>query len=88
VMKDVEETRAEPVPMNLRNAVTRHMKQWGYGEGYEHAHKLEEAITGMECLPEALRDRHYYQPTERGMEKRIAERLEEIRAAREKLRLK
>jgi len=42
----------------------------------------------MECLPEALRDRHYYQPTERGMEKRIAERLEEIRAAREKLRLK
>jgi putative ATPase len=88
VMKDVEETRAEPVPMNLRNAITRHMKQWGYGEGYEHAHKLEEAITGMECLPEALRDRHYYQPTERGMEKRIAERLEEIRAAREKLRLK
>jgi putative ATPase len=88
VMKDVEETRAEPVPMNLRNAVTKHMKQWGYGEGYEHAHKFEEAITGMECLPEALRDRYYYQPTDRGMEKRIAERLEEIRAVREKLRLK
>jgi putative ATPase len=87
VMKDVEETRAEPVPMNLRNAVTKHMKQWGYGEGYQHAHKAEEAITGMECLPEALRDRTYYQPTDRGMELRISERLEQIREARAKLRL-
>jgi len=88
VTKDVAETRAEPVPMNLRNAVTKPMKQWGYGEGYEHAHQLEEAITGMECLPEALRDRRYYHPTDRGMEQRIAERLEQIREAREKLRLK
>jgi putative ATPase len=73
--------------MNLRNAVTKHMKQWGYGEGYQHAHKAEEAITGMECLPEALRDRTYYQPTDRGMELRISERLEQIREARAKLRL-
>ena len=65
--------------MNLRNPVTRHMKEWGYGEGYEHAHQFEDAIPGMECLPPSLAGRHYYFPTDRGLEKRIAERLEEIR---------
>ena len=48
---DVENTIAEPVPMHLRNAVTRAMKEWGYGEGYQHAHQFEDAITDMECLP-------------------------------------
>jgi putative ATPase len=86
VLRDVNETRAEPVPMNLRNAVTEHMKQWGYGEGYQHAHQSEDAITGMECLPESLRGRSYYHPTERGLEKRIGERLEEIRQLREERR--
>ena len=60
------------------------MKQWGYGEGYQHAHKFEDAITEMECLPPSLAGRRYYVPTDRGMEKRIAERLEEIRKAKEK----
>jgi putative ATPase len=78
----VENTIAEPVPMNLRNAVTKHMKAWGYGEGYEHAHKFEDAITDMECLPPSLAGRRYYHPTNRGVEKRIAERLEEIRQAK------
>jgi putative ATPase len=77
--EDVERTIAEPVPMNLRNAVTRSMKEWGYGEGYRHAHKFEDAITDMECLPPSLAGRRYYFPTDRGLEKRIAERLEEIR---------
>ena len=84
VKEDVEKTIAEPVPMNLRNAPTRAMKEWGYSEGYQHAHKFEDAITGMECLPPGLAGRQYYFPTNRGMEKRIAERLEEIRQARQK----
>lgn len=79
---DVEKTVAEPVPMHLRNAPTPHMKQWGYGQGYKHAHQFEEALTDMECLPPSLTGRHYYQPTDRGLEKRIAERLEEIRRAK------
>jgi putative ATPase len=79
VSDDVQKTSAEPVPMNLRNAPTRSMKEWGYGEGYQHAHKFEDAIVGMECLPPSLAGRQYYFPTDRGLEKRIAERLEEIR---------
>jgi putative ATPase len=82
VHADVEQTIAEPVPMNLRNAVTRDMKAWGYGQGYQHAHQFEDAITGMECLPPSLAGRRYYFPTDRGLEKRIAERLEEIRNLR------
>jgi putative ATPase len=84
VLGDVRETIAEPVPMQLRNAVTRSMKEWGYGEGYQHAHKFEEALPDMECLPPSLAGRRYYHPTARGIEKRIAERMEEIRKAREK----
>ena len=84
VKEDVEKTIAEPVPMNLRNAPTRAMKEWGYSEGYQHAHKFEDAITDMECLPPSLAGRQYYFPTDRGMEKRIAERLEEIRQAKQK----
>ncbi|HWB86768.1 MAG TPA: replication-associated recombination protein A [Bryobacteraceae bacterium] len=80
--EDVERTIAEPVPMNLRNAPTKQMKAWGYGEGYQHAHQFEEAITDMECLPPSLAGRRYYEPTGRGLEKRIAERLEEIRKLR------
>ena len=82
VMADVERTSAEPVPMNLRNAPTRHMKQWGYGEGYQHAHNFAEAVVDMECLPPSLAGRRYYFPTDRGVEKRIAERFEELRRLR------
>jgi putative ATPase len=79
VQEDVQRTIAEPVPMHLRNAPTRHMKEWGYGKGYQHAHQFQDAVSGMECLPESLAGRQYYFPTDRGVEKRIAERLEEIR---------
>jgi putative ATPase len=73
---------AEPVPLHLRNAVTRPMKQWGYGKGYEHAHQFEDAITTMECLPPSLAGKRFYFPTGRGIEKRAAERLEELRRAK------
>jgi putative ATPase len=82
VAEDVQKTIAEPVPMNLRNAATPPMKQWGYGEGYQHAHQFEDALNEMECLPPSLAGRRYYLPTGRGLEKRIAERIEEIRHRR------
>jgi putative ATPase len=82
VTKEVQAGRAEPVPMHLRNAPTRAMKAWGYGSGYQHAHQFEDAVNRMECLPESLAGKRWYHPTDRGMEKRIKERLEEIRALR------
>jgi putative ATPase len=84
VTKEVQTGRAEPVPMQLRNAPTGAMKAWGYGAGYQHAHQFEDAVNQMECLPESLAGRRWYHPTDRGMEKRIKERLEELRALRVK----
>jgi len=81
-METVANTTAEPVPMHLRNAPTRPMKEWGYGEGYQHAHQFEDAIPDMECLPENLRGAVFYEPTDRGLEQRIAEKLAEIRQRR------
>ncbi len=77
--KDVRELRAEPVPMQIRNAPTGLMKELGYGKGYEYAHDTEEKLTHMQCMPDSLKDRIYYHPTDQGEEKRTAERLEEIR---------
>ncbi len=82
VAEDVRRTAAEPVPLHLRNPVTRSMKEWGYGEGYKHAHEFDEAVTDMPCLPPSLAGRRWYHPTGRGVERRIAERLEEIRRRR------
>ena len=82
VQSDVEQTAAEPVPLHLRNAPTRLMKGLGYGRGYQYAHDLESKVADMECLPENLRGRVYYQPTNEGIEKRIRERLEEIKRQR------
>jgi putative ATPase len=84
VTKEVQAGRAEPVPMHLRNASTAAMKSWGYGSGYQHAHEFEDAVNQMECLPESLAGSRWYHPTDRGVEKRIRERLEEIRALRKK----
>lgn len=78
VQQDVERTAAEPVPLHLRNAPTGLMKQIGYGEGYQYAHDLENKVADMQCLPDNLKDRQYYQPTGEGVEKRIRERLDEI----------
>ena len=60
------------------------MKGWGYGEGYQHAHQFEDAITDMSCLPPSLEGKRFYFPTDRGLEKRIRERLDELRKARRK----
>ena len=78
----IQKTTAEPVPMQLRNAPTKSMKEWGYGEGYQHAHLEENAMNTMECLPDALRGSQFYHPTERGLEQRITQRLKEIRTLR------
>jgi len=82
VTQDVENTAAQPVPLHLRNAPTGLMKGLGYGRGYQYAHDVEGKVADMECLPENLRGRVYYQPTNEGIEKRIRERLEEIKKAR------
>ncbi|HEY1759144.1 MAG TPA: replication-associated recombination protein A [Bryobacteraceae bacterium] len=81
-METVANSTAEPVPMQLRNAPTRSMKEWGYGQGYQHAHNFDDAMNTMECLPENLRGTVFYEPGGRGMEQRIAERLKEIREQR------
>jgi putative ATPase len=82
VQRDVDRTAAEPVPLQLRNAPTGLMKKMGYGKGYQYAHDLESKVADMQCLPDRLRDRVYYHPTAEGLEKRIRERLEEIRRRR------
>jgi putative ATPase len=84
VQHDIEETAAEPVPLHLRNAPTGLMKGLGYGKDYQYAHDVEGKVADMQCLPEGLRDRVYYQPTGEGIEKRIRERMEEIRKLRTK----
>jgi putative ATPase len=78
-MEDVAKTEADPVPLHLRNAVTGLMKNVGYGAGYKYAHNFEEKVTDMTCLPENLKGRSYYKPTDQGFEGRLRQRLEEIR---------
>ena len=82
VQGDVERTAAQPVPLHLRNAPTSLMKNLGYGRGYQYAHDMDTKVADMQCLPDNLRDRTYYRPTEQGVEKRIRERLQEIRRRR------
>lgn len=73
---------SEPVPLNIRNAPTRLMEELHYGEGYVYAHDTEEKQARMDCLPESLREKRYYLPTEEGAEKLWKERLERSRAFR------
>ncbi|MGH9503600.1 MAG: replication-associated recombination protein A [Terriglobales bacterium] len=82
ILGDVERTTAEPVPLHLRNAPTGLMKGLGYGQGYQYAHDVEDKVADMQCLPDNLIDRIYYRPTSEGLEKRIGERLEEIKRRR------
>jgi putative ATPase len=82
VQGDVERTAADVVPLHLRNAPTGLMKGLGYGQGYQYAHDLEEKVADMQCLPDNLSGRVYYQPTGEGVEKRIRERLDEIKRRR------
>ena len=83
VTADIEQTRAEPVPLHLRNAPTSLMKQLDYGKGYKYAHDEEGRVADMDCLPESLEGRDYYRPTQEGREKLLAQRMEDVRKARE-----
>ena len=83
--EDAHKDVAQPVPLHLRNAPTRLMKQLDYGKGYKYAHNEDDAIADMSCLPSALEGRKYYEPKERGFEKEIKRRLdgwEEIKKRR------
>jgi len=82
VQQDIEQTAAESVPLHLRNAPTGLMKGLGYGKDYQYAHDIEGKVANMQCLPNSLRDRIYYRPTNEGIEKRIRERMEEIKRLR------
>lgn len=81
---DALNTLAEPVPMNIRNAPTRLMKELGYGKGYKFAHDYEDKVADMQCLPDSLKDRTYYIPGMEGVEPRFKARLDEIKALKEK----
>ena len=78
--RDVKNGQAEPVPLQLRNAPTRLMKDLEYGKDYEYAHDTEEKLTRMECLPENLAGTVYYHPTDQGDEAKVKERLQRIKA--------
>jgi putative ATPase len=82
--RDALESRAEPVPLWIRNSPTRLMKQLGYGKGYLYAHDEAEGVAAMDCLPESLRGRRYYQPRRSGAEASLADRLEAARLVRER----
>ena len=82
VQQDVERTVAESVPLHLRNAPTGLMKGLGYGRDYQYAHNLESKVADMQCLPDNLKDRVYYRPSNEGVERRIRERMDEIQRRR------
>jgi putative ATPase len=82
VQQEIEQTRQEPVPLHLRNAPTKLMKELDYGKGYRYAHNEEGKVADMDCLPESLKGRRYYYPTQEGREKLLAQRMEEIRRIR------
>ena len=76
--EDASAMLAEPVPLNIRNAPTRLMRELGYGEGYVYAHDTEDKLSDMQCLPDSLVGRKYYEPTAQGSEARVKERMEQI----------
>jgi putative ATPase len=82
VQQEIEQTRQEPVPLHLRNAPTKLMKELNYGKGYRYAHDEEGKVADMDCLPDSLKGRSYYHPTQEGREKLLAQRMEEIRRIR------
>ncbi len=85
-VKDAHHDVAEPVPLHLRNAPTALMKELKYGEDYLYAHDHADAVTTMDCLPDNLRGRRFYEPTDRGLEKAIGERIAAWRSARSRAR--
>src|SRR5271170_4368733 len=86
VQADIEATAAEPVPLHLRNAPTKLMKELDYGRDYQYAHDVEGKVADIECLPPSLAGRRYYLPTNEGREKLLAQRMEEIARIKESKR--
>ncbi|MFN0206577.1 MAG: replication-associated recombination protein A [Planctomycetota bacterium] len=84
IKEDLQSLAADPVPLHLRNAPTKLMKNAGFGEGYQYAHDFEGGVAGMQCLPDRLKNRKYYNPTDRGFEKKLKERMAEIEKLRKK----
>jgi len=84
IQEDIRKYPNEPVPMQIRNAPTRLMKDIGYGEGYKYAHDFEEGTTELQCLPDRLKNRKYYIPTERGKEKIFKEKIRRLEMLRKK----
>ena len=83
---DARQTLAEPVPLVIRNAPTKLMKELNYGKGYQYAHDTEEKLTNMECMPPSLKGKIYYHPNTQGNEIRFKERLEAIKKWKEEHR--
>ena len=77
--KDAIKELAEPVPLVIRNAPTKLMKELDYGKGYQYAHDTKEKLTNMQCLPDSLMGKEYYQPTEQGLEAKYKAKLEKIK---------
>ncbi len=77
--RDAVQHLAEPVPLTIRNGVTKLMREEGYGEGYQYAHDTRDKLTDMQCLPDSLVGREYYRPTEQGVEGRFKTRLAQIK---------
>jgi putative ATPase len=86
VKRTIGENPSEPVPMWIRNAVTNLMKRLGYGQGYLYAHDFDDAIVEQNYLPDRLAGLRFYHPTDRGLEERIRQRLEEIAQLKNRLR--
>jgi len=86
VQHDLKTGPIDPVPLEIRNAPTRLMADLGYGRGYEYAHDFDEGTTALECLPERLRGRRYYNPLPIGQEKEIADRLKDLAETRRRMR--
>lgn len=86
--KDAKEQLAEPVPLQIRNAVTGLMQDLDYGKGYQYAHDTQEKLTNMQCLPDALEGTEYYLPTDQGAEAALKTRLAEIRRWKQEHRKK
>ncbi len=77
--RDAIKELAEPVPLVIRNAPTKLMKELNYGKGYQYAHDTAEKLTSMQCLPDSLVGKEYYQPTEQGLEAKYKDKLEKIK---------
>jgi putative ATPase len=85
-LEAVREHGALPVPLHLRNAPTRLTRSLGYGEGYRYPHEAEDGWVDEQYLPDRLAGRRFYEPTERGLEQRLGERLRELARRRERAR--